>query len=487
MLAITVITAILTATDLRQFEQIDSTSNSIGGNLDAVLAAARTHYHIAGVAAGAIKDGEVIWSARMGRASLDGRPVTGDTAFNVGSVSKPLVAWAVLALAQQREIELDAPVGRYLLQFTLPESELDPEQVTIRRLLQHTAGINIHGYGGYGAHEDQPHDAVELSTTFEPLALVREPGTKRVYSGGGYVLLQMMIEDVTGRDFNTALQALVFEPLGMNNTGFLPDALPLRSEAFGYYGNPIEDLRDVALAAAGAYVSGDDMERFLLAHINGERVLDHNSLLAATLPTEPDDRFGMSYTRWETPNGLLLGHGGNNSTWHSQIYVRPDTGDGFYFLANSTSGAQLDFELSCAWLSMMDTKEGEARCAEAIDLTHKIDWSAWGIAMLGLLVAYWLVVSVDSGERVLFHVPRDRSTIRLGLRLFALLVVIVTLGLTTCLFYTDLMMWRTGVTLMDEMPVDEIANLLTAITASLIIFILALWSSPRTAALAPAQ
>ena len=480
MVILAVLAALWTASDLRRFVQIDPNDSpaEISASLNRVLASAMQRYSIAGVAAGAIKRGKVIWSARMGRATADGKPVTGETAFNIGSVSKPLTVWAVLALAQQGAIELDAPVSRYLKRFALPPGKFSLDDVTVRRLLRHTAGTNIHGYGGYSVHEDQPVDVVQLSEKFEPLAVVRKPGSKRVYSGGGYELLQMMIEDVTGLGFDAALQKLVLKPLAMKDSGFIPAALPTRSEAFAYHGNQIEDLRNVALAAAGAYVSGDDMARFLLAHIDGGGVLTPASLAAAFAPTEPNPAFGMSYTRWETPSGLLIGHGGNNSSWNTQIYVRPGTGDGFYFLANSTSGAQLDFDLSCAWLSMIKVDEGAARCAEAINVTHKISWSAYGIAMLGMLVAYWLAAGIFRGTRSLSPRPIDRGRTRLFIRMFAFLVVLVMLGTAICVFYTDTMMWRSGVTLIDEMPVDEIGNLTAAITTSLGLLALALWSSP---------
>ncbi len=472
--------ALWTARDLRQFTQIDPNASvaEISARLDDVLTRSMENYSITGVAAGAIRDGEIIWSARMGRASAEGAPITGSTAFNVGSVSKPLTVWAVLALAQNGSIDLDAPIGRYLEQFALPEGEFDLAEVTIRRLLRHTAGTNRHGYGGYGAHEDQPADAVELSTVFEPLAVIAQPGAQRMYSGGGYVLLQMMIEDVTGLSFEAAVQELVFGPLEMTDSGFVLAQLPNPSATFSYYGRDIEDLRDVALAAAGAYVSGDDMARFLLAHGTGGGVLGAAMLDAAFAPTEPNASFAMSYSRWETPLGLLIGHGGNNSAWNAQIYMRPETKDGFYFLTNSTSGAQLDFELSCAWLSMIDVQEGRDRCAEAISLTHKISWAACGMIVLSMMVLYWLCAGMILGKRSLSIRPRGRGPIWLTLRMMFFVCVAGLLGVAVMVFYTDLLMWRTEVTLIDEMPVNEIGRLLVSTTSLLILLGTALWSSP---------
>ena len=86
---------------------------------------------------------------------------------------------ATLNLVQQETVDLDAPITRYLTRYDLPAGEFDADAVTIRRLLQHTGGTNVHGYGGYGAHERQPTDALQLSTDFQPVVIVRDPGSDR--------------------------------------------------------------------------------------------------------------------------------------------------------------------------------------------------------------------------------------------------------------------------------------------------------------------
>jgi len=478
--AIAVVAGLVTMMDLRRVRAIDpeQPDAAIAAELDAVLDRAMREYTIAGVAAGAIRNGEVIWSARKGRASASGAPVTDATAFNLGSISKPLTVWTVLALVRAGRVDLDAPLATHLQRHALPSGTFDPEGVTVRRLLRHTAGTNVVGYGGYGAHEEQPADALALTEDFAPVALVREPGTARRYSGGGYVLLQMMLEDVTGEAFADAARRLVLDPLGMVHSGFDPDSLPTRSEAFNYYGRPIEALRDVALAAAGGYASGADIERFLLAHRDGGPVLDRDLLDAAFAPTEPDSRYAMSYTRWETPQGVLLGHGGNNSTWHGQIYVRPDTGDGFYFLANATGGAQLDYDLGCAWLSMMQTEEGAAHCAAGLGLAHRISWIAWALAMLALFLAYWLAAGLAKRRRRLAIPPSGRGPVRLAGRMIGLVLAAGASVFAAWIFYTNSVIWRTQTIMIDEIPLDELEGLMAAIMAVLVLLTVALWSSP---------
>lgn len=476
---------LLIAADLRPFTGIDPDAppDEMAAQLDGVLDRAMRQYSIAGVAAGALRDGEVIWSARRGEAHQDGSPVTGQTAFNLGSISKPVTVWAVLTLARDGRIDLDAPVQPYLSRFTLPDSEFDPSGVTVRRLLQHVAGINIHGYGGYSPEEDQPADIVELSQTYEPLQLVREPGSAPSYSGGGYVLLQMMIEDVGGQSFDDYVRQQVFAPLGMDHSGFIEADLATRSAAFNYYRKEITDLRDVALAAAGVYMSGDDMERFLRAHLDGGGVLSASWLDQAFAPSEGTPDIGMSYTRLETPHGLLIGHGGNNSSWNAQIYIRPETGDGFYFMTNATSGAQLDFDLSCSWLSAAREMPVGEVCAEALELTHQISLAAGMTGVLAVLVAYWLLAGLAAGRRRLSVPPKGRGPIRLTVRLFLSVIFVIAAGVAAWFFYTNSVMWRTEVILIDEMPVDEFEQLLPAVLALLFSLALSFWSSPaeRTA------
>jgi CubicO group peptidase (beta-lactamase class C family) len=479
-LIVAVVAFVLMGRSGRQYETIAPALSEAqtAAAMDRVLDRAMDRYSLAGVAAGAMRGGEFYWSARRGIAQADGTAITGETAFNLGSISKPIVVWTVLAMAQAGEIDLDAPVGRYLTRFDLPTGEHDPDAVTIRRLLRHTAGTNNQGYGGYDRHEEQPGDIIELSESFAPLRVAIEPGERRVYSGGGYVLLQMMIEDVTGRSLDEIARERVFAPLGMTDSAFDSDALAIRSDAFNYYRQPIEDLRNVAQAAAGGYASGDDIERFIQAHLDGGSVLSAASLAAALAPTEPAEHFAMSYTRSSTSNGFLYGHGGNNSTWHGQIYVRPETGDGFYFLANSTSGAQLDLDLSCAWLSHLRGRPAEEICADQADLTQNLDLATVIIIQFVVLSAYWLMAGWATDRRQLSLKPSGRGPLRLSGRLFMAVVLALLLVFAIWVFYTNSVIWRTETVMIDEIPLDELERLMPAILALIGMLTVNFWSSP---------
>ncbi|WP_323761687.1 serine hydrolase domain-containing protein [Maricaulis sp.] len=487
--SLAVVAAGFTTADLRSVPATSPAMENadLADTMDRVLDDAMREYTIAGVVAGVIRDGEVVWSAREGVATADGRPVTGDTSFNLGSISKPLTVWLVLDLAEAGLIDLDTPVSQYLTRFALPAGSHDAGKVTVRRLLRHTAGTNLIGYGGYGAHEEQPADVIELSTTFEPLGLVREPATTRSYSGGGYVLLQMMIEDITGGTLEAAAHARLFAPMEMHNSGFAPELLPHRADAFNYYRQPIESLRDVALTAAGGWASGDDIERFLLAHFDGGGVLGSESLAAAFAPTVPDPGYAMSYTRWQTPRGNLLGHGGNNSTWHGQIYVRPETGDAFYFLTNATSGAQLDLDLSCAWLPLMESEAGVTRCASVLGTARSVAWWSLGLGWLAIGSAWWLGGGMLTGRRALSLRPTGHGPIRLTGRLAGFALMLAMLVFSIWVSWTNSVIWRTETILIDEIPLDELEGLTLVVSGLLTVWTLCLWSNPVRSARQPSQ
>ena len=155
-------------------------------------------------------------------------PVTPDTVFQVGSISKPVTAWGVMRLVQQGKLDLDAPVDRYLTRWHLPPSPFDADGVTIRRLLSHSAGLNSQDYSPIAT---RPLPSLEQSLSGESggvnarrgsddVRITMAPGQQHSYSNGGYTLLQLAIEEVTGEPFARYMQREVLDPLGMTHSSF---------------------------------------------------------------------------------------------------------------------------------------------------------------------------------------------------------------------------------------------------------------------------
>lgn len=290
-----------------------------------------------------------------------GEPVDGDTLFQVASLSKWVTAWGVMTLVEAGKLDLDAPVSTYLTRWSLPASDFDNGKVTVRRLLSHTAGLTDGlGYGGFPP--GGPMQTIEQSLTRAADAspghdgIVRvgaEPGSRFEYSGGGYTLLQLVIEEVSGRPFDAYMKQEVFRPLGMTRSTFDIDTAPPGNVAASYDagGRPAVLRRFTGLAAASLYTSAADMTRFLQAHLPGpdgdpagRGVLRPETLEAMRRPEARQlgaDIWGLG-TMLYAPNnagGFIIGHDGNNEPEiNTAARIDPNTGDGIVVLE---SGAPL--------------------------------------------------------------------------------------------------------------------------------------------------
>jgi CubicO group peptidase (beta-lactamase class C family) len=147
--------------------------------------------------------GAKLWQADV----VTGRPVNPETLFQVGSIGKPIAAMGALKLVEQGKLKLDGDVNETLKSWKQPESGFTREQkVTLRRILSHSAGLTVHGFPGYAAGELVPtvpqildgekpakNDAVRVDTL---------PGSILRHSGGGLIIMQLMMMEGTGKSFS---------------------------------------------------------------------------------------------------------------------------------------------------------------------------------------------------------------------------------------------------------------------------------------------
>src|SRR5262249_24586495 len=147
------------------------------------------------------------------------------TLFPACSISKPITAIAALRLVEQGKLSLDQDVNVKLKSWKVPENEFTrKEKVTLRRILTHTAGTTVHGYPGYP--EGQPIPTLlqildgEKPANTDPVRVDFVPGTKQRYSGGGFLILQQLLIDATGKQFPQIMQDLVLDKLGLKDSTF---------------------------------------------------------------------------------------------------------------------------------------------------------------------------------------------------------------------------------------------------------------------------
>lgn len=312
-----------------------------------------------------IQDGQISQSHAM---SI-GQPVTGDTLFQMASVSKWVTTWGVLALVEEGRIDLDAPVSRYLTRWQLPPGEYPHDQVTVRGLLSHTAGLTDDlGYCGFAP--GTPLQSLEASLAKAADACPLRSGAVVVgaeagswrYSGGGFALLQLLIEEVSGETFAAYMQRAVLTPLGMTRSTFQPGAEGSGdiAEFFNSGGEPAPHYRYTAAAAASLYSSANDMARFAQAHMLGPRgevpgrgVISPRSVRALHAPESsllgtPHWGLGVQLYAQSSRGGLMFGHeGGNIPAVNTSVRIEPASGDAI--IALSTGGATIASRLGSAW------------------------------------------------------------------------------------------------------------------------------------------
>lgn len=177
-----------------------------------------------GLSLAVVDNYEVVYTTQSGFKEF-GKPdpIDVDTMFSTASISKPIFATLVLMLVEQGKMDLDKPINGYLKRWKLPESELTKNNpVTLRALLSHSAGTSQGGFADFYLGDELPTliDSLngKLPRYDAPLTVKFEPGTDWQYSGGGYVLAQVAVEDTTGKSLAELAQTMIFDPLGMKRT-----------------------------------------------------------------------------------------------------------------------------------------------------------------------------------------------------------------------------------------------------------------------------
>lgn len=312
-------------------------------------------YKVPGAALALVRNGELVWSQGFGLADkARDIPVTDDTVFQVASVSKAVTSWGVMRLVENGQLDLDAPVEQYLTRWHLPPSKFDVSGVTIRRLLSHSAGLSVGGYPGLPPDLKLPSLEESLSGNNGGAGKVQiemEPGAQFSYSGGGFTLLQLIIEEVTGETFSNYMQREVLDPLGMSHSSFewRPDLRPATAVAYSASGSPLPNYLFTEQAAAGLYTTPPDLALFVAAEMPGpggepagRGVLKPDTLTLMFKPVikiQTGVAQGLGQSVSTLPDGSkVIQHSGKNEGWQANMLANPQWGVGVVILTNSDNG-----------------------------------------------------------------------------------------------------------------------------------------------------
>ncbi len=338
-----------------------------------------------------------------------GVPVNRDTQFQVASLSKWATAWGVMKLVEEGRIDLDAPVSRYLTRWRLPASKFDNEQVTVRRLLSHTAGLTDGlGYAGFapGAPVQSLEGSLTKAADASPGAdgsvhVGIEPGSAWEYSGGGYTVLQLIVEEVSGQTFNAFMTENVFLPLGMTRSTYIleePEANV--AEIYDTDGSRATRFNFTSLAATSLYTSAGDMARLVAAHSPGPKgepagrgVLKPETLRAMRRPeasTMGVDIWGLGVMLYAPNNAgdFVIGHDGDNEpAINTAVRLDPATGNGIVLLETGTEA--LATKLAGQWVLWATGKLDFLMVT--MELKQILTWSAIaaGVAFLSVFLVVW--------------------------------------------------------------------------------------------------
>jgi CubicO group peptidase (beta-lactamase class C family) len=300
-----------------------------------------------------------------------GKPVDRNTIFQVSSLSKWISAVGIMKLVEEGRVDLDAPVNKYLTRWQLPPTEFNNEEVTVRRLLSHTAGLTD-GLGYSGFETGRPVQSIEQSLTKATDAdegisgEVRvgiKPGSEFKYSGGGYTLLQLLVEEVSGQSFPSYMKEAIFTPLNMLQSSYTwEDSSGHKlAEFFNNDGSKASHYRYTSLAATSLYTSLADLELFLQAHLEGKKrepvgrdVVKPETIKKMREPHGQSmgvDIWGLGTVLYATTEGndFIIGHDGKSSPpINTAIRLNPETGDGIIIL--ETGNPIVATKLASEWV-----------------------------------------------------------------------------------------------------------------------------------------
>ena len=323
-----------------------------------------------------IHNGQIEWAKTWGAGA------TAATRFQAASISKPVAAMTALRLVASGKLSLDEDVNIKLKSWKVPANTWT-RPVTLRQLLSHTAGLTVHGFPGYAAGAPVP-SLVQLLNGEKPAntAAIRvnvEPSSIYRYSGGGYEVMQLLVEDVTGQPFAAVAKTLVLDPVGMTNSTYeqpLPERLAaVAAPAHKGNGSSIAGRWHTypEQAAAGLWTTPTDLAKFLIAV--QKMSAGDTKLLPATLAKEMltpvENNYALGWAIQKTDKDVSFSHGGSNAGYRCFAWAYSTRGQGAVVMTNSDAGSPLSSEVMRAIADEYGWPDHRAQIRDAVKLTKE--------------------------------------------------------------------------------------------------------------------
>ncbi|MFH1929127.1 MAG: serine hydrolase domain-containing protein [Chloroflexota bacterium] len=317
--------------------------------IDAYVEVQMRAVRIPGLALGIVQDNRIVHLRGFGISGPSGQPVTPQTPFIIGSVSKSFTAMAVMQLMEEGKIELDAPVQRYIPWFCVAGPDASA-RIAVRHLLNHTSGIpNSAGLWSLAGTGDI---TLEQSVReMSDVALAHPIGTTFEYSNANYLVLGLIVQSVSGASYEEYVRQHIFVPLEMRNSFVSQTEAMQNGMASGYrwwFGVPfpadVPYLHD-AIPAGYIISSVEDMTHFLMANLNHGRYGDASVLSPSgvaelhrpAVKGAGEEYYGMGWVIGSTDGVPTLSHEGDTANFHAAVIIAPEARWGIVVLMNANN------------------------------------------------------------------------------------------------------------------------------------------------------
>jgi CubicO group peptidase (beta-lactamase class C family) len=346
--------------------------------LDAIIEGQMKKHGLPGVAIAIIDGDEIVYSQGFGKAGRN-RSMTPQTQMFIGSQSKSFTALAVAQLADQGELDLDAPVQAYIPWFQVAD-EVASKTITIRQLLNHSSGLSDAGFPVVLSNDT----SLEASVRALSKANLTTPvGTKFQYFNMGYSVLAYLVEISSGQSYADYIQEHILSPVGMDDSTADPESAQALAQGysrmFGFAIPMSQPVPDYGIGAGYIVSTADDLAKYAIRMMNyGDGLVSATMGRKIFYPSRGDYGFGW----FIVDGGAKIFHGGANETFRTDVNLYPNQGLGFVLLINQ--GHQVDHFISA--VQLRDSVEAFVlgRTSIPVDQGWSVRWVGWGIGGLVL-------------------------------------------------------------------------------------------------------
>jgi CubicO group peptidase (beta-lactamase class C family) len=309
------------------------------------------YYKIPGLSIAVIQNYKIAWAKGYGIANDSAKiPVTAKTLFQAASISKSLNSVGVLKLVQDKKLDLNTDINVYLKSWHFPYDSLSKgKKITIANLLSHSAGLNVHGFGGYELgiplptilqvlNGEKPANSPAIKSMFEP-------GLRYEYSGGGTTITQMIVMDITHMPYADYMKKAVLNPLGMSGSTYAQPPYDVDQNqlavAYNQDSKPIKGNYHIypEQAAAGLWTNPTDLSKYIietqLAYEGRSAKVLNQEITKIRLSVHAGNNVGLGAAIDKKDSVLYFSHSGVNEGFRCIYYGSMEGGNGVVVMVNS--------------------------------------------------------------------------------------------------------------------------------------------------------